>query len=145
MSKFIGTAQNDTYSGTERTDTIVGYKGNDVLLGAGGNDYLYGGDGDDYMAGGKGNDFIHSGGGNDVLKGDDGDDIFVFHDYGGTKTVKDFTREEGGEMDKILLVGDAEFSWTQTGIGEVTVEYGDTTIIFENVSGREFSYDDIFI
>ena len=114
-------------------------------VGTKGNDVLWASDSDLVLSGRKGDDVLLSNAGVKKLKGGDGNDIFEFDDQGGRMVVKDFTRAPGQEMDKIRLVGDSDFEWRPTGIGEITAQFGDTTIVFQNVSGRELSYNDVFI
>ncbi len=145
MAHQVGTDGNDKLRGTKDSDVLGGRDGNDDLSGRAGDDFLFGGNGNDKMKGGRGDDLLDGGGGNDRYKGGDGNDTFVFHDYGGKKVVQDFTYAPGQEVDKIKLVGDSDFVWKQTGIGEITVTFGETEIIFNNVTGRELSYQDVFI
>ncbi|WP_298967116.1 hypothetical protein [uncultured Roseibium sp.] len=128
-----GTAEDDVLFGT-LVSSLKGKGGNDVLVSGGGNVW---------MSGGKGKDTLDARDeGTTISEGGRNADIFIFDDKGGNHAVTDFSRKE---FDKIQLFGDSEFDWQRTDLFEVTVSYGDTTIVFENMTGREFSYDDVFV
>ncbi len=129
----VGTGGDDTMFST-LFSILKAKAGDDTIITGGGNARILAGPGDDRLE-------ITDGG---VTKsnGGEGSDTFVFDDKGGTHLVTDFSLEE---MDAILLLGDSEFEWDRTDIFEVTAQYGDTTLIFENVTGREFTYEEAFL
>ncbi|WP_299555324.1 hypothetical protein [uncultured Tateyamaria sp.] len=129
----VGTSGDDTMFST-LSSTLKAKAGDDTIITGGGNGRILAGPGDDRLE-------ITDGG---VTKssGGAGSDVFVFDDKGGTHLVTDFSLEE---MDAILLIGDSSFEWERTDTFEVTAYYGDTTLIFENVTGREFTYEEAFL
>lgn len=94
-----GQAGKDVLYGEDGDDRITGGGGNDMLDGANGDDLLAGGKGRDTLSGGADKDRLNGGQGSDTLDGQwgadkltggAGRDVFVFGQWYGTDTVRDF-------------------------------------------------------
>ncbi|GAB5467376.1 MAG: hypothetical protein Kilf2KO_04060 [Rhodospirillales bacterium] len=112
-----GGAGNDEINGSRGGDLIEGGDGNDVIRGGVGQDIIYGGDdndwisgnrskdtidggdGNDVITGGIGDDFVAGGAGNDQLNGGEGFDIFAFAGGDGDDEIRDFSSEDGLQLD----------------------------------------------
>jgi Ca2+-binding RTX toxin-like protein len=72
--RWVGDAENNTFSGLGGDDYCDGGKGKDNVDGGSGDDTIKGGAGNDKLLGGKGDDTIDGGAGNDRIDGGSGDD-----------------------------------------------------------------------
>ena len=97
--RLYGQNGNDVLSGNAGMDRLFGGAGDDDLYGGADADRLVGGNGSDWLFGGGDNDVLVGGAGNDRLEGDSfddlliggaGADVFVFGNYSGHDTVRDF-------------------------------------------------------
>lgn len=128
----------DEANGGAGNDEILGRGGNDELSGAAGDDVLDGGAGDDVLDGGAGADVLLGGAGNDelvlsgadtVFGGDGADDFVVdFHvrDGDGVAVIKDFSIEEGDQLDFFGIVNQVAEA------GGVIGRDGSGVIVFED-------------
>ncbi|WP_194269409.1 Ig-like domain-containing protein [Tritonibacter litoralis] len=81
--------------GTEYYDTLFGSNANDTYYGGGGSDFITGRGGEDILVGGAGNDNIF--GGADA-------DTFVFDSFDGVDRLRDFSLEDGDQLDVSALL-----------------------------------------
>jgi Ca2+-binding RTX toxin-like protein len=120
LSRFLGTAGDDSLRGTAKDDVMEGLGGHDALYGMGGDDFLYGNGGHDGLYGGAGVDVIHGGDGDDraeerAVHGGSGGDVI----YG-----------EGGEdalyggpgADIVISTNDGAGDYVDCGGGVDTVQ-----------------------
>lgn len=119
---------NDVLRGNGGHDQIFGGEGHDRLRGDAGGDVLHGGNGDDFLTGGGGNDTLIGGGGADALLGGAGADVFVFEEYFGHDTVRDFNADAGDHL-AFILNGDAFDDWTAQTVLDASSQSGRDVVI----------------
>lgn len=141
---ILGPGNDTAYAGAG-DDYVRGEAGNDELYGEDGDDKLIGGDGDDCLFGGDGDDRLYGGSGLDFLQGGDGNDVL----YGGTPgegrdnsyDVFDFDDDDGFDRvfymdasDRLNFNGSATLTAEFRGSNnDVILNYGNTTVVLENV------------
>jgi len=140
-----GAKRHDVINGEAGHDQLYGGTGNDTLNGGADSDFLYGEDGRDTLFGGTGNDILNGGAGNDNLTGGEGFDIFEFSAASGTDVISDFTVSEDWidltSFDGEISFADLSFQTTTNG---VRVDFGDSSVILENIEIDAIS-EDMFI
>ena len=124
--------------GTDNADVLVGDNGANVLIGNAGSDLLVGNGGDDELRGNAGKDRYFGG---------SGADTFIFDGSANTgqkvwwETIYDFAVGE----DSIRLEGTRDKDFGQLSIfnvsGGAIVNYGDGSILVENVSAADLNSD----
>jgi len=109
--------------GSEYRDRLYGLNNlDDKIYAFGGNDKLYGYEGDDFLDGGAGKDKLYGGKGSDTYKFNKGD---------GNDTIKDYSKRNSNDIDKILFGEDItkdDISFIMKR-GDLLIEYGDNDTI----------------
>ena len=135
-----GGVGHDTLDGGAGDDNLFGEDGNDVLTGGDGFDYLIGGDGDDVISGGKEFDYLAGGTGNDTLNGGAYSDVFAFEQGGNADVITDF--EVGVDLLEMQVVTQGDITITSVVDGTLVGYGAGDTVLLENVSASELSWDD---
>lgn len=132
-------------------DFLFSLEKGSLLHGGEGSDVLVGNKGDDQLYGAEGNDVIKMTQGNDIVYGGLGNDVFVFDQKTNfTTIIKDFNAYSG-EQDKVLFSSEL-FSSSENVLHlmkqqdrNVTLEYDNVSIVFENNSLSDFNTSNIGI
>lgn len=145
-----GGAGDDALSGGKGNDLLKGGSGADELSGGTGNDKLFGGTGDDILSGGSGRDYLDGGKGDDILKGGSKADTFAMDiARGGNDTIADMKGADTllfYEKGDVLEAGTAEDFTTEFATlteDGVLFDFGDSTLLLEDVETLEELYDNI--
>ncbi|MBT8155051.1 type I secretion C-terminal target domain-containing protein, partial [Epibacterium ulvae] len=93
-------------------EVVVGTEYYDTLFGSNASDTFYGGAGSDFIHTRGGDDVISGGDGSDNIFGGTGADTFVFDSLDGVDRLRDFSFEEGDQLDISALLSnfDADIS-----------------------------------
>lgn len=122
----------DRLFGNAGDDRLFGNAGDDKLLGGGGADRLDGGSGADTLLGGAGNDTLVASA-DDKLTGGAGADSFIIKPSQGDIFLRDYNPDTD-----LIVICDAAEGWRamspDAGRG-AAITNGDTTIMFDNLSG----------
>lgn len=135
-----GTAWADRLTGGAGADTLWGGAGDDILSGLAGNDRLSGDAGRDVLSGGTGMDRLDGGTGNDSMTGGSGADVFIFQQWDGRDTIRDF---QNG-IDKISVEGVRSVAgltaWA--GVGGTWLDYGNGEVFLQGITRSQLDSSD---